>query len=653
MSRQDAVLLAKEGKVEEAKAEFESVRDWKNLSVMLAREGRYSEAKEVALRLISSDPLAGYIQAMAVCWEAGWWDEVAIYINKGLLLSPDDPGLRCARGAYRLARGDQRGWEDLEFRPWLTTLRATCDEFPEWDGKTSLKDKAILIHYQDGHGDRVMYSRFLNQVKEKFEPKRIVLFTSHDTCRLFTESFPDIEVVSHHEAIGQVDCWIGLSSLGKLGLPISGAPYLTVPDERRYARASHLRAGNNLRVGLVWAGNAKHTQDHTRSLPFDWFGSLLKLSGIDFYSLQFEEHNLDHKGQLNELSVYCRDTADTLAAISNLDLVIGVDTGMIHFAGAIGVPAWVLCRTPVDWRWGLEGGKCYWYDSVKILRNYRVEELFRKLIAYRDIHKVEKREQPPPVLSTTRHFQCRYGTMEIYRYDLWTSRALEEYGEWSEGEVELFRSIVKQSDVVLEAGSHIGAHTLPLSMMCAELHAFEPVLEFNRLLRKNVKELDNVLVHDVALGATEELAYINPPDMSCVQAAGTVEVQYQGQVEIRIKSVDSYNFIKLDFIKADIEGSELALLEGAEDTIKRCRPLLYLENHYEEQLWNMLKLLDSWGYRLYEHKIPLYNPNNFSSNKVNVFGMLDSKMILAVPKERYDLRPVTNKLLRLRLQNGS
>src|SRR5690348_5138900 len=107
--------------------------------------------------------------------------------------------------------------------------------------------------------------------------------------------------------------------------------------------------GTNPRVGLVWAGNGTHSQEENRSLPFSAFEPLLDCPGVDFYSLQFEQHNVDHGGKLNELSTYCRDTADTVAAISNLDLVIGVDTGMIHFAGAQGIPAWVLTRTPIDW----------------------------------------------------------------------------------------------------------------------------------------------------------------------------------------------------------------------------------------------------------------------------------------------------------------
>jgi hypothetical protein len=92
----------------------------------------------------------------------------------------------------------------------------------------------------------------------------------------------------------------------------------------------------------------------------------------------------------------------------------------------------------------------------------------------------------------------------------------------------------------------------------------------------------------------------------------------------------------MDFIKIDTDGSEMAVLRGAKDTIMRCRPVLYVEFDRPEQYPDMLPWLDAHGYRIYMHNARLFNPQNFAKNHVNVFGNLVSKMLLCIPQERKD-----------------
>ena len=51
-----------------------------------------------------------------------------------------------------------------------------------------------------------------------------------------------------------------------------------------------------------------------------------------------------------------------------MDLVVTVDTSIVHVAGALGKPCWLLLPYRYEWRWGLEGEECNWYDSVCVLR---------------------------------------------------------------------------------------------------------------------------------------------------------------------------------------------------------------------------------------------------------------------------------------------
>jgi hypothetical protein len=75
-----------------------------------------------------------------------------------------------------------------------------------------------------------------------------------------------------------------------------------------------------------------------------------------------------HPAALIDISEELITLADTAALIAELDLVITVDTSIVHLAGALGRPTWLLLPYRYEWRWGLEGERNNWYDSVSVLR---------------------------------------------------------------------------------------------------------------------------------------------------------------------------------------------------------------------------------------------------------------------------------------------
>jgi hypothetical protein len=122
-----------------------------------------------------------------------------------------------------------------------------------------------------------------------------------------------------------------------------------------------------LRVGLTWAGNPSFVADHKRSLDFSQLSPLLKLSGIQFFSLQ----KCDAAPQakiLIDFTDELNDFADTAALISQLDLVISVDTSVAHLAGSLGKPVWLLSRFDGSWRWLLDRDDTPWYPTMRLFR---------------------------------------------------------------------------------------------------------------------------------------------------------------------------------------------------------------------------------------------------------------------------------------------
>ena len=129
------------------------------------------------------------------------------------------------------------------------------------------------------------------------------------------------------------------------------------------------------KVGIVWAGSTDHANDANRSCSIEAFVPLTKLSNVQLYSLQKGDHEQDlvHHDHLPiiNLAPDLHSFADTAAVIDQLDLVISVDTAVLHLAGALGKPAWALIPFAPDWRWLLNREDSPWYPTLRLFRQTR------------------------------------------------------------------------------------------------------------------------------------------------------------------------------------------------------------------------------------------------------------------------------------------
>jgi hypothetical protein len=137
-----------------------------------------------------------------------------------------------------------------------------------------------------------------------------------------------------------------------------------------------------LRVGLVWGGNPRLAQarisvlDRRRSIPFDALAPLLDVPGVEFHALQLgaaaaQLRDAPLASRLVDMTADIADFADTAALLGELDLLISVDTSVVHLAGALGRPVWMLNRFDSCWRWGSEHDDAPWYPSMRIFRQPR------------------------------------------------------------------------------------------------------------------------------------------------------------------------------------------------------------------------------------------------------------------------------------------
>jgi len=134
-----------------------------------------------------------------------------------------------------------------------------------------------------------------------------------------------------------------------------------------------------LRIGIVWQGNPQHKGDRIRSITLTSFEPLAGIPGVTQISLQrnFGAEQLakpegrfnvvDLSGQAENIDGWLR----TAAIVSNLDLVIGADTSVLHLAAAMGVPTWMAIATSPDWRWLLNRDDTPWYPTMRLFRQQR------------------------------------------------------------------------------------------------------------------------------------------------------------------------------------------------------------------------------------------------------------------------------------------
>ncbi len=245
---------------------------------------------------------------------------------------------------------------------------------------------------------------------------------------------------------------------------------------------------------------------------------------------------------------------------------------------------------------------------------------------------------------------CRHGTMLYLKQDYYVGGSLARYGEFSEGEFELFRELLRPGDVVVEAGANIGAHTVGLSRLVGPdgfVHAFEPQRIIFQMLCANIalNGLGNVRATQHGLAAAAGTLRVPPLDYTKLGNYGGISLTSMAGELVPLGTIDDLALDRLRLIKVDVEGMEGEVLAGAADTIARLRPILYVENDREANSPDLIRRIQGMGYRLWWHLPRLYNPQNYFQVPENSFGPVVSINMVCVPTEtttRIGLREITD-----------
>jgi tetratricopeptide (TPR) repeat protein len=368
-----------------------------NFGETLIVSGKLEEAIDYHYKILVFFPDFGKCSSnlSLVLYYSGERDKAVSIGHRACLLAPNLGEPHRNYGMALLSKGCfLEGWREYEWRQRTSLMRQFYPHFsqPEWKGEDG-KGRYILIYQEQGYGDNIQFCRYASILAQR--GWRVLIYVTPPLKRLM-ESLLFVErVLSQGDVIPPFESHCAMMSLPNLFKTdlqsIPSYPTYLRPQEKealKWKKRLDRLAPHSLRVGLVWSGNSSiqlpHAQaiNQRRSIDFSYFKILFDIDTIVFFSLQ-KDQNIQMKDYplIDDMSAM-RDFADTAAFIQALDLVISVDTAILHLSAAIGKPVWLLNRFGSCWRWLENQEDSPWYPTMRIFRQERQgdwESVFRKV----------------------------------------------------------------------------------------------------------------------------------------------------------------------------------------------------------------------------------------------------------------------------------
>jgi len=362
-----------------------------NLCSFYERTGRYEEARAIGEKAESLAPTdTTLLHNLGVThFHHRRHAASAAYAAKVIELEPNNAAAHLLRSEALLAQGYyEEGWKEYGWRfnipnatnpePKLTVAR--------WKGGP-FSGRMIVIGDQ-GFGDIFMWWRYIDKLQLLSELP-LAVSVPVEVQSLLKINSPEGVLGFNGESIDRLSVWTTLSDLpvafgaGIKEYGIPNRPYLKAAPDRIAHWKSWLDAkipAGERRIGLSWAGRAEYVNDKKRSISFHKLMPLTAIPNTTFVSLlkgpreaDLENWPTDAPAKMINAGCEFSDWLDTQACIHNLDLVISVDTGIVHLTGAMGKPVWLMLPFSAEWRWGVDQPKTPWYPSATLWRQSQPE----------------------------------------------------------------------------------------------------------------------------------------------------------------------------------------------------------------------------------------------------------------------------------------
>lgn len=317
-------------------------------------------------------------------------DKAEECFKKSIEIKPKFAGAHLDLAVIYHLKGDwDKAWKEYEWRFechdqtkfWLDLF----DIKKRWCGE-DLKGKRIILHSEQGVGDCLHFFRYVSLVKKlgayvimHCQEALDSLFSPH-VDEMYTIDPGTIPLHAFRDAnfgIPEYDYFASVMSLPYLlgNPPIPGTPYLHTDKKISLDNYS-----DYFKIGISWGGNPQHPNDAYRSCRLNLFRPIHDMPNVKLFSLQKDKRLrqyhlsktpidlMEGSEGMKIIDMEMNTFEDTAAILKSLDLLITVDTSVLHLAGALQVPTWALLSYNNDWRWKAEGSNTEWYSSVKLFR---------------------------------------------------------------------------------------------------------------------------------------------------------------------------------------------------------------------------------------------------------------------------------------------
>ena len=250
--------------------------------------------------------------------------------------------------------------------------------------KIENKNYKILFLVEQGIGDIFNFIRFISNFKDKFtncEIKILITSTySNDLIELLDYNFKNTIIKDTKEY--KYDYWCSIMdvpyylNLNKEEIENTYRPYIKAANQCDYSSFNNI-----YKIGICWAGSPVNPRDKERSCHLHYFKNIMNVPNVKLFSLQkdlrlrvwpYEKDPVDLSDckeiKLIDMSPFMNSWSNTASIIDGLDLIISVDTSILHLACALGKKTYGIVPYAPDWRWGLVSNKSIWYPNLTLFR---------------------------------------------------------------------------------------------------------------------------------------------------------------------------------------------------------------------------------------------------------------------------------------------
>jgi hypothetical protein len=244
-----------------------------------------------------------------------------------------------------------------------------------WNMKLNIKDKHILVHFEQGFGDSIMFSRFISELKKRCA--KVSLVIQNQLIELFEDSKLGVDIYRESDVPNiKYDYYIPMMDLPIVcettpeTIPGTKA-YLKVPKSKVNAfRKEYINDNDKFKIGIAYEGTLA-SKETDRDIPLHFLYPIMQLPNVEVYSFQVDDltnqmDRIPEDIELIRLGKKFKNFEDTASAMMNMDLMVTTDNGVMNLAGALGVKTFGLFNTITEWRWfKTQGDDIAWYKSIR------------------------------------------------------------------------------------------------------------------------------------------------------------------------------------------------------------------------------------------------------------------------------------------------